>query len=479
MLWTPRPEKIIKKNYRIFERKKKRALLEKNTLKKIKLIEKAAYWAAYNTCGVYASPELEAALCQIAQTSPTPKDITPKPNSRLHVMTTSYKTGGHTRVVDQWIANKPEGQHHDVIILNQLEGHLPEYLVDTIKMAGGTLTLAVPSDDKIADALKLRKLACKYEKVILHHHMEDATPTLAFGTETFKRPVITFDHAEHMFWLGASVTDVSAVLSPDTIPFSMERRGVQALFLPIPTKVHPLHPKTEARARLNIAQGKKVLLSIGGDFRFKPSKEYNFIRFCEELFKTVPHLMVVIVGVTPTNKYWQNLKNRHGDNLLLTGLVKDKNLYYDYIAAADVYVESLPIGGETTSLEVAVTNTPTLVLEKPMRRSSAWAGYPATDIADLTEKTVAYLKGKTGPDTAFAASIMSMHSPLAFTKHILEIESQAPQTHSLHSIPEEKVRISEYDLFLIKYYGGIRTNRLRKFFRRISKKLGLVKSSKA
>lgn len=474
MLCLNRPENKIKKNYRVFLNKKKRALAARTPSEQIKLIEKAAFWAAYNTCGVYASPELEAILCQYAQEHPTPQNITPKPNSRLHVMTTAYKTGGHTRVVDQWIANKPAEQHHDLVILNQLEGHLPDHLIETVKEAGGELLLDTSSGDKMADALKLRELACHYEKVILHHHMEDATPTLAFGTPDFKRPIITFDHAEHMFWLGASVTDISAVLSPDTIPFSMERRGVNAHFLPIPTKVQKVRAKAQARKALDIPSDRKVLLSIGGDFRFKPSKEYNFITFCEALFKTTPNMMTIIVGVSPNNKYWQKLKAKYKDRLLLTGLVKDKDLYYDYIAAADVYVESLPIGGETTSLEVAITGTPSFVLKKPLRRSDVWDDYSAKTINGLSQWAKQALLGVEQPFTKeLLFKIKEKHTTKGFQEYLAKIEALAT-THKVTAPPTERPQYDDFDRFVAQTYSGISSpSMIKRVIQKTLKKLSL------
>lgn len=475
------PEKKIHKNYKVFKKKKTKALRAKTPEKQIKYIEKAAQWAAYNTCGTYACPEFEKILCHIAQQYPTPDGTEPKPHSRLHVMTTAYKTGGHTRVVEQWIANKPEEQHHDLVILDQAPGHLPQYLKNTLKAQESELFLFKPEGSKIEEALKLRALACRYEKIILHTHMEDATATLAFGTEAFKRPIITFDHAEHMFWLGASISDISAVLSPDTIPFSIERRGVEAHYVPLPIEIRQLPTKEEARTRLGIPQNKRIMLSIGGDYRFRPSNEMNFAKLCCDVIKEVHNGMAVIIGPTPGHHFWKDAyKNLAPEQFKLTGLIADKQHYYDYIAATDVYVESLPIGGDTTSLEVAVSNKPTLVLDKPMRRSSAWRGHPEPTVEALTKKTIGLLNKTKEFDTSLIEKIRKMHSKDGFQAYLKQAEAKTPDVHQLHSIPEEKVRISDYDRFMIQHIST-KTDPLskkiyRKTIKKLFKRLGIIKT---
>ena len=213
-------EKAYRKAYSAVLRDKKRFewMLrgienEQSLERKVQLAKVAASFAVHNNPGYFSSTVLEETFIEYAQQHDiTSYNITYQKNSFLHVMTQAYVTGGHTRVVERWIDVSPETQIHSVIILNQKDVTVPKRLEEVIKNKNGTLTLF---DKKLSDlnrALKLREIGLHYQYIILHVHMDDPTALIAFGTEKFTRPIIYYNHADHLFSLGGSIADKFADL---------------------------------------------------------------------------------------------------------------------------------------------------------------------------------------------------------------------------------------------------------------------------
>ena len=58
--------------------------------------------------------------------------------------------------------------------------------------------------------------------VILHVHMYDVLPILAFANGDFNRPVMFYNHADHLFWLGASISDLVVNFRSSSVAFNEE-----------------------------------------------------------------------------------------------------------------------------------------------------------------------------------------------------------------------------------------------------------------
>src|SRR5438067_2243266 len=77
---------------------------------------------------------------------------------------------------------------------------------DAVKTSGGELMALNPAAPWIERARALRELARGYDAVVLHIHHHDPVPILAFA-DGDRPPVVLFNHADHMFWLGSSIVD--------------------------------------------------------------------------------------------------------------------------------------------------------------------------------------------------------------------------------------------------------------------------------
>ena len=94
---------------------------EKDLFKRVTIAQNLMYRVFECGMGVLSSPELEKPFLDLAKTLPVFTGVQYSPNSFLHVMTQSYTTGGHTRVVERWVNNSPTEQKHSIVLLDQEE----------------------------------------------------------------------------------------------------------------------------------------------------------------------------------------------------------------------------------------------------------------------------------------------------------------------------------------------------------------------
>lgn len=239
---------------------------------KLKLGEVALKYAVNSNTGYFTSSKLETLYTDYAKTIDIPDyNIEYKPNSFLHVLTMGYKTGGHTRVVERWIKNAPLNEFHNVVILNKTDKF--EVLEKNTKDKNGECFYFSNELSLKEKALKLRELAMHFEFIILHTHMEDPIATVAFGTEKFTRPVIFYNHADHLFWIGKSISDLTLDLI-ENAEITKERRNIDKTFyMGIPTDIHikeTTKSKDEYRKELGLPLNKRIIMSSGIINKFNP-----------------------------------------------------------------------------------------------------------------------------------------------------------------------------------------------------------------
>ena len=118
-------------------------------------------------------------------------------------MTEALSTGGHTRVVSEWVKNTSESAIHGVVITAQQQP-IPKDLFNSLKSNGGWHKFLMDySQNMLIRSYLLRQLSRDWaDVVVLHIHPSDTISFIAFGC-TGGPPVILFNHAGHLFWLGA------------------------------------------------------------------------------------------------------------------------------------------------------------------------------------------------------------------------------------------------------------------------------------
>lgn len=438
-------EKIIQKQQIYFEKLLDKINKTKNIEEKINLAIIASDYATYNHTGYYYSTKLEKLFIDYAKSIKVELKSNYKPNTFLHVLTKAFTGGGHTRVVEKWIEQSPNNQTHSVICINQEKNQIPEKLKNAIKEKNGELILL--NKDNLKDrAIELRKIASEYEYVILHTHMEDPTALVAFGSEDFKRPIIFYNHADHMFWLGKSVTDKLATLREYADTLTIPKRNIKDSFMlgvPIESKTRQIIDKKIAKEKLNLDTNKKLIVSAGNPHKYTPMCGKSFVDYLLNIIKENDNIQIIIIGPSPKEKLWKQAYKKSNGIIKTIGQIDYNNGYFDYMNAADLVIDSWPMGGGTVMIDALSCNTPVLALKNPIGQLDYFSksqAYCKTE-DELYQKTKLVLNNEDFRNNLVNEVKINLeqdHSVESWSKKLEKLIEITPKTHTVKDISQEK-----------------------------------------
>jgi len=323
-----------------------------------------SYYAHLNHPGFFSSPQLEGVLLNAAKQIHEQIDISidgiPKKDKKkrnvLHVISEGYSIGGHTRLVTRWIEKDVNSVHSIAVTLGSLTN--PQWLADAAIQSGGWYYPLDRSDITMCQrAVALRALANNWaDIVVLHIHPHDPIPMLAFGIPGGP-PVIFLNHADHAFWLGASIADLVVDIRPAGKSLTLSRRGASdSEVLPIPLSMpnSSAISKDEARKILGLDRDATILLSIASPYKYTPFGQSNFFDTIKNIVKKNADIQVVIVG--PENEgRWSELHNNTAGRVIPMGRQTDLHVFH---CAADIYVDSFSLSSLTAALEAGLSGLP-------------------------------------------------------------------------------------------------------------------------
>ena len=266
--------------------------------------------------------------------------------SVLHVATSVHEVGGHSRVIGSWIRLDPFSRH--VLVLTDYGKPVPLWLQDVVRENRGAIVDLTSQGGPLQRVRALSRLADSgFDVVVLHHHAYDVVPALAFASTS--APVAVFNHAYHGFWVGAAVCDLFVEFQSVGERLSVGSRFARASMripLPVADDLLGVPSRDTARLRLGITESVPVIVSMGSEYKYQPTSRQNFFVSCGRLLERLPAAHAFVVGV-PHDTQLVPAGIIH-ERLHLVGVVANPG---DYLAAADVYLDSLPIGGGVSLLE--------------------------------------------------------------------------------------------------------------------------------
>lgn len=327
--------------------------------------DKAARFAVENHPGFYRSDELEDILIECANNLPEPqknidikRSITTK-RRVLHILSEGYAVGGHTRLVKNWIEKDKESEH-SLITTWQIKT-TPEWLLDEIKLSGGWSYSLENITNFIDRAATLRKIAYEYaDIVVLHIHMNDPIPIMAFGVDGGP-PILFMNHGDHVFWLGTSIIDRLINFREAGRDLSEKRRNIDRnCILPLPLNLPntSLQYKADLRRKIGIDRDTVVLLTIASEYKFKSFGKVHYLDIMKEVIKMNPNAMLIVIGPNKAG-VWEDTYNDTEGRILSLGIKEDIEPYY---AMADIYVDSYMIGSNTSALDAGLRELPIVSL---------------------------------------------------------------------------------------------------------------------
>lgn len=323
----------------------------------LETVKKLVYDFCYTSTGLYVSEKIESYLLNISQNIKADLHNEYEKNSVLHVMTMTYDSGGHTRVVERWIENALENEVHSLFLTNQSEEEINKNLKTIIENQKGNIYYNKNNDD-IKTAIKLRQTASRYGRIVLHVHMEDIVPVLAFGTEEFKRPVLFYNHADHLAWVGVSIADKILELRDFGVNITKNKRGCSRQYkLGIPT-YKPQQQSYKTRDELGLPKDKTIIFSCGSEFKYFPVQDINIFNLIKSITDKY-NVLFILVGITNLSQFHIEQYNINNDRLKIIGRMEHNKLM-SYIYNADIVVDSFPMSGATALLDAYALKKPLL-----------------------------------------------------------------------------------------------------------------------
>ena len=380
----------VNKQCAMFEHMINKIKKSKSLSRRLKYAKEALNIANHGSTRYYSSDVIEDVFIEIAQNNSVSLSSNVIPDSVLHVASELYETGGHTRILERWIENAPPGQKNSLFLTRNTE--IPNTVKMIVSEHNGEIIIPDKSANDIERALQLRKIASQYERIILHIHMDDYIPIIAFGTNDFTRPVYLFNHADHRFWIGVSIADCVISFRDFGREIAEKYRGVKnSFYMPLIIESNPIQVHnniTKLKQILGIPINRPIVFTSGSAQKFRPLLNMNFNTFVNKLINRIPNIMVVAIGPTLNNVPDKNIIN-------LSVMPHDK--FIQYLNCADVVIDSFPFSGGTALLDAVSATKPVLSLKCPtgqlnyITKSIAYCD----TVAELIKRTCELIKSTT------------------------------------------------------------------------------------
>lgn len=392
----------INRNHACIKELEDQIPLQETKEKKLKLLSFIGIMYSWYVTGIYSSNDLEQQIIDLGKEITFHSVSKPQNDQILIVMTQADDIGGHTLLVHNWIKWDTK-RTYSLVFTDMNQQNVPVFIKKAVEISGGELFFL--SGMEIEKARGLLEVSQKFSRILLFHHMEDVIPVLAYSNKNWKIPVYFYNHADWRFSFGFSVSDVILNLFPFDIDKTVRYRGI-----PLPYCIQLQFPgmgkmeedetkkqnKKEIRRWIyetyHIAEGERLIVSMGYGYRYKSILDYDFGSYVREVIKQSGcPCRFLIIGPDRTEKEWVCLEqDTQGKARALGILPRDEA--EQLISGADLYVLSFPQGssGKSVAEQAGVPCLWLNIVGRGLDRSDIRS---AESVSELVEKTLDVLNG--------------------------------------------------------------------------------------
>lgn len=318
----------------------------------IELFEELVRYSYHNHPGFFKSETIEKTLKKINHSwfKGTPIKHTGKniPVQKVvHIVTTMYSTGGHTKILEKWIETDKERNHSVVIIRPNSDDDFQFY--KKVELSGGFVhKLVAPTYHE--KAIKIRTLIeqTDCELIVFHTHPEEIISFIA--TDDLIIPKVIVNHADHAFWVGATFVDAAICIREEAARINYRLRNIARNYIvPMSIRNSELEfSKIEAKKKLKLNPEKTLFISVGSfnKFRQPQNEQRSFAQLIKQLNNSIENPQFIIIG--PGEKHRAELGLEEVQNVQILDPEPEPFLYY---AAADFIIDPIPLGSYTSLLE--------------------------------------------------------------------------------------------------------------------------------
>ncbi len=429
----------------------------------------AAHFASVRHCGFYASAPLENLLLRIAEKTGQAQQAVPagfrvkqKDSSKkrlLFVATELYDGGGHTAFITRWIKNAGNSAVHSVVSTSD-KPFFPQTLSSAVEESGGWHYSLSEIPGSLERAAVLRQIASDWaDVVVLFVHPFDVLPTIAFGVEECP-PVVFVNHADHQFWVGASITDVPVDYHVSGSQISIKHRGLaNPQLLPIPLLKNSSPPLRDPlkREELGLKQNEVMLLSVAREEKFLPYDGVDFFEVMTRFLRQYPNVKLFVVG--PENRgRWLEASKQTDNRIIVLGQLPRQSLE-EVFNETDIYVPSFPCGSGSALLEACLHGIPVVGLannELPHLTGQDDIAFenlpvhePSTDkfLASL-EKAINDLDSEKARAAKVKENVENAHCPPGWNSYLDKVLGALPKRHQIRALHSRSSVLDASDFYL-------------------------------
>lgn len=418
------------------------------------------FFRYFNFSGRFVLPRIEQNLNRIADCIPVSLDAVYVNSSVIHVMTECYETGGHSKVVERWIS-LDSSRSHSIFFTNGAS-YIPLGLAEVVARSGGKIiTAQCPGDIDLARSL--RKIASSFEYVILHVNPDDIVPHLAFGTEKFVRPVILFNHADHLFGLSYSLADSIAESRSWGKEISKNFRGIlNSYIIGLPPLDYEfvndtINQTRRDGTRLYLGFPKFALL-IGSVHKFR-AVDNLLLESLNKCFEEIENFHLVIIGISRNDFIFEfPFLIKFMARINFVGHCSEYE-FLQLLCRCSFFINSYPMGGDTSLLTALQFGCPTLSL--PCITGLPDFSSPDLIIVDNEFSFCEYARclyfDPLGPISRGANVDFTVRETALFLERMNKIFSELPSYHRInYPVRTDKLDSGELYTVIHKFYSRSR-----------------------
>lgn len=279
----------------------------------------------------------------------------------VYIVTRLQKSGGHTRVIEEFIKARPDSRH--VILSTELIGRSDtDYLQKGLASKQCIYFEQAPKVNyqKKLSWLQKRLLGIKSEKVYLFNHHQDSVAIAAIQPEMMLDASF-YHHGDHHLCLGVYISHIKHI-DPHPMGYHNCRKvlGINNIYIPLTVDDNG----ERAANQPFMSDGKLTTCTAARSNKIEIPYCVNYLQTVPEILKVTGGRHIHIGRLTP----WAIFKIRRG--LKSHKIDQNRFIYIPWVPSiwkalheyqVDMYIASFPYGGGLTLIEAMGAGVPVVL----------------------------------------------------------------------------------------------------------------------